>query len=493
MDSTIPPFPASDAMPSLSDAVSAPADSGSLRAAAAGLDPAALAGQLESLAATAGIRRWDLGAACSTDTSVQVDRGEAKQMKGAQRSAITVRVWNSDGLVGITSTSDLSPAGLSRALTGAHEASAFGNPEDIPSFSPLATAPLPSLEQPLREPQGILTLLETLKEAEHDLLGRHPAIGTVPYNGLAERRSERIYLNSDGARRHQKLTTASLYLYARAEEVGRKPRSSGAVRLAYGAADLDVAGCISEAAERTIAHLNYAPIETGHYTCVFRPEAFLDLIGAFSSLFNARAVLDGVSLSSRDSLGQPLAVPFLTLHDNGLHPGNIGASLFDGEGTPTARLPLIEAGVLRNFLHSEATARAFGVTPTGHAGLGAKVSVSPDWFEVGRTPGAEGGEQGLNRHAGRGRGAAEGRGLVVIDSLSALHAGVKAAQGSFSLPFDGWLVQDGDLHSIEAATVAGDIRQLLQSIIGFEGEPEITPGGSCPWVWVEGLSVTGEA
>jgi PmbA protein len=282
-------------------------------------------------------------------------------------------------------------------------------------------------------------------------------------------------------------------LYARAEEAGRKPRSSGAVRLAYGADDLDVAGCIEEAAERTIAHLDYAPIRTGRYTCVFAPEAFLDLIGAFSGMFNARAVLDGVSLSNRDSLGETLAVPFLDLHDNALHPGNIGASTFDGEGTPTRRLALLEGGVLRNFLHSEATARAFGVAPTGHAGMGAKVSVGPDWFEVGPTPGSGGGESGLDRFAASGQLAAEGRGLVLIESLSALHAGVKASQGAFSLPFDGWLIHDGVQRSIEAATVAGDIRAVLQGIVGFEGEAKITPDGLCPWVWVEGLSVTGDA
>ncbi|MFM8967954.1 MAG: TldD/PmbA family protein [Vulcanococcus sp.] len=458
-----------------------------------GLNAEALRSRLEQLASGAGIRQWDLGAACSTDTSVQVDRGQAKQLKGAQRSSITVRVWNDDGLVGITSTSDLSDSGLARALAGARDASAYGNPDDTPAFSPLATAPLPELDQPIHAPRGILHLLDTLKDAERQLLDRHAAIGTVPYNGLAERSSERIYLNSDGACRQQRLSTASVYLYARAEETGRKPRSAGAMRLAYGASDLDLAGCINEAAERTISHLDYAPIDTGRYTCVFSPEAFLDLIGAFSSLFNARAVLDGVSLSNRDSIGEQLAVPFLSIHDNGLHPGNVGASAFDGEGTPTQRLALLEGGVLRNFLHSEATARAFGVVPTGHAGLGAKVSVGPDWFEIGTTPGSSGGQAGLDRHAGRGFGAEEGRGLVVIDSLSALHAGVKASQGSFSLPFDGWWIRDGEQLSIEAATVAGDIRQLLQAIVGFEGEAKVTPGGLCPWVWVEGLSVTGEA
>ncbi|MEA5423207.1 TldD/PmbA family protein [Synechococcus sp. CCY9202] len=451
-----------------------------------GLDAETLRSRLDQMAARSGIRQWDLGAACSTDTSVQVDRGEAKQMKGAQRSSITVRVWNDDGLVGITSTSDLSDAGLERALAGASEASAFGNADDIPAFSPLATAPLQPLDQPIKEPVSILDLLATLKEAEHQLLESHPAIDTVPYNGLAQRSSDRIYLNSAGACRHQQLTTASLYLYARAEEAGRKPRSAGAVRLAYGAGDLDIAGCIEEAAGLTASHLDYAPIETGRYTCVFSPEAFLDLIGAFSNLFNARAVLDGVSLSNRESLGETLAVPFLDLHDHGRHPGNIGASSFDGEGTPTARLALLEGGVLRHFLHSEATARAFGVAPTGHAGMGAKVSVGPDWFEIGATPGSGGGQQGLNRFTAEDP-------IVWIDSLSALHAGVKASQGSFSLPFDGWLLRRGERRSIEAATVAGDIRQVLKAIVGFEGEPVITPDGLCPHVWVEGLSITGEA
>ncbi|MBZ4217837.1 hypothetical protein, partial [Klebsiella aerogenes] len=82
-------------------------------------------------------------------------------------------------------------------------ASAFGNPDDCPAFSPLATAPLQALDQPLHEPRGILELLTRLKDAERQLLDRHPALTTVPYNGLAERSSERIYLNSDGACRQQ--------------------------------------------------------------------------------------------------------------------------------------------------------------------------------------------------------------------------------------------------------------------------------------------------
>ena len=449
------------------------------------LNASQLRDRIQDLAHQAGVNRWDLGAACSDDCSVQVARGEAKQLKAAQRSSITVRVWNSDGLVGITSTTDLSDSGLGQALDGAKHASRYGNPDDIPQFSPLATAPLPELHRPLKHREGLLPLLAKLREAESDLLGRHPAIQTVPYNGMAESLSTSLYLNSDGAVRTMERTQASLYLYARAEEQGRKPRSSGAIRLALGSSDLDIAGCITEAADRTISHLGYRPIETGSYRVCFTPEAFLSLLGAFSSMFSARAVLDGVSLSSRDSIGDTLAVPFLSLYDDGLHPGHLSAAPFDGEGTPTQKLCLIEQGQLRSFLHSEATARAFGVQPTGHAGLGAKVSVGPDWFVVQTSEGASSGTE-LDHSSCNDP-------FVLIEDLSALHAGVKATQGSFSLPFDGWLVKDGERISVEAATVAGDIRSLLKSIVHLEQELEATHRGVAPHVWVDGLSITGEA
>ena len=144
---------------------------------------------------------------------------------------------------------------------------------------------------------------------------------------------------------------------------------------------------------------------------------------------------------------------------------------------------MIQSGCLSNFLHSEATARAFGVQPTGHAGLGAKVSVGPDWFVVGTTPGES---SGLDLDHTR-----ETDTFVLIEDLSALHAGVKATQGSFSLPFDGWLVKGGEKISVEAATVAGDFRSLLASILHLEATQEVTHRGVSPHVWVEGLSITG--
>ena len=68
----------------------------------------------------------------------------------------------------------------------------------------------------------------------------------------------------------------------------------------------------------------------------------------------------------------------------------------------------------------------------------------------------------------------------------------KPARDRFSLPFDGWLVKGGERISVEAATVA-DIRQLLNNIIHLESDSEVTTRGVCPHVWVDALSITGEA
>ena len=45
---------------------------------------------------------------------------------------------------------------------------------------------------------------------------------------------ERVYANSEGAFRSYTKSQAALYLYARAEEKNKKPRSSGSVKLGYG-------------------------------------------------------------------------------------------------------------------------------------------------------------------------------------------------------------------------------------------------------------------
>lgn len=428
-----------------------------------------------------GVKKFDIYGSTIDETSVQVDQGEPQQMKASNRSGVTVRVWNDDHTVGVTSTTDVDAIGLELALKTAHEASYFGVKNNVPDFSPEATAAIDQNPKE-RHPQASVTqLLKTLVGAEKELLAAHPAIKGVPYNGLAQRDIDRFYLNSEGALRHEAHSYASLYLYTKTEEENRKPRSAGAFRVSPGLDALDVQGCLKEAAQKTISHLNYEKIKTGKYRVVFSPEAILSLIGAFSNLFNAQSILDRQSLSTEESLGSTIASPLLCLTDDALHPDNIGAETFDGEGTPTRRIPIITNGVLTNFLHSAGTAKRLNAQPTGHANMGAKVTVSPNFYHI------YAGEPAAKEYS-----LDTADNIVLIDDLSALHAGVQALQGSFSLPFDGWLIRNGERISVESATVAGDIREVLRSILFVEKAVEFTGSGVAPYVWVDELSITGE-
>lgn len=441
---------------------------------------------LKSSANELNIKKWDFGDSFSNDFSVQVDKGIAKQLKASQKQILTLRVWNDQNLVGITTTSDISENGLKKALYQASLASEYGNKNEKTNFSPLAKDPVKKISFTDKKPSGIKKLLSVLREAENKLLNMHKSIKSIPYNGLSESFFQRVYANSEGASRNYEKSQAALYLYARAEEKDKKPRSSGSVKLGYGLDDIDIDKCIEEAAEKTISHLNYKNVLTGKYQICLSPESFLTLLNAFSSMFNARSILDGVSISNKNSIGETISNVSLNVYDDGLHEKNISAAPFDGEGTPTKKLTLIEEGKLKNFIHSESTARIFKTLPTGHAGLGSKVSVSPDWLVVERSEKTSSLNFDLNHETYMGN-------FIYVEELNAIHAGVKSSQGSFSLPFDGWIYKEGKKISIESATVAGDIRQLLKDIINIEDKKIVTTSGVSPHIWIKELSVTGDA
>jgi len=435
----------------------------------------------ESCANKLGIKKYDIYGSSIDETSVQVDQGEPKQVKASNRSSVIVRVWNQNNTMGVTSTTDVDDRGIELALSTALEASSFGVTEHVPDFSPEATAETVVVDNEIAIPAEVATLLEKAIAAEQELIDAHEAIVGVPYNGIAQREVDRFYLNSEGAIRGEERSYASVYVYTKTSQEGKKPRSAGAYKVSSSLNTLAIDDCIREAAEKTISHLDYQPIKTGKYTVVFSPEAFLSLLGAFSNLFNAQSILDKQSLSIPESLGTPLASPLLSVCDDALHPDNVSAETFDGEGTPTRRIELIKNGILTNFLHSSVTAKRMNAAPTGNANIGAKVTVSPHFYHV--FPGEK---------ADREYSLDTADNVILIDDLQALHAGVNSLQGSFSLPFDGWLVQKGKKVSIASATVAGDFLEVLKSIVFVESEFELTPSGVCPRVWVEDLSITGE-
>ena len=58
--------------------------------------------QISKAADFLNLKKWDYGASFSNDYSVQVDNGEAKQLKASQKQILTLRVWNESNSVSYT-------------------------------------------------------------------------------------------------------------------------------------------------------------------------------------------------------------------------------------------------------------------------------------------------------------------------------------------------------------------------------------------------------
>ena len=228
----------------------------------------------ETSAKELGIHQYDIYGSSVDETEAEVAFGEPKQVQASNRSSVIVRVWNEKNMIGVTSTTDLDANGIKLALSTASEASHFGITENIPEFSPEAKDPVVDLGDQTAIAVPISTLVEKLIDAEKTLLAAHPAITGVPYNGLSQQTSERFYLNSDGSKRQEARSYAAIYLYSRAEQEGKKPRSAGEMKISRSLDTLDIEGCLQEVTEKTISYLDYAPIATGNIGLSFRRQHF---------------------------------------------------------------------------------------------------------------------------------------------------------------------------------------------------------------------------
>ena len=434
----------------------------------------------ERISKNASISSYDVFGSIKEDSSASSKEKMPFSLTSSHKNAVILRVWNDKNQIGMTSTSNLTEEGFKLAFEMALNASHFSETQTETFFSPLSHELINYDDENYNlEPVSIQLLSNACVECETLILNSHSAIKSVPYNKVSQANSERFYFNSDQSFRHQKLSTAFCYFYPLAQEENKIPRQLGHFEMVNHFNKLSFIECAKIALEKTIKHLNYIKIPSGQYTLIFSPEAFLDILGAFSNFFNAQNILDKKSLSQAESIGKSFAPHFLNISDCPLNENNIGKLYFDEEGTPTKELNILENGVLKNFIHTSVTAKIFKVTPTGHTSLGSKLTAHTHFIRVFSTQ-TNSPKLTLDFP------------YIYVENVKALHAGINALQGSFSLPFDGFFVNaENSSVSIESATVAGDFLTLLQNIVHVSTNEKVTPSGICPEICVKNLSVTG--
>jgi PmbA protein len=121
----------------------------------------------------------------------------------------------------------------------------------------------------------------------------------------------------------------------------------------------------------------------GKYNVIFSPLCFASIVSYTIPMASAFQIDSGMSMFA-DRMGEKIGNSILTVYDDPSDDTMFNSRSFDEEGSPTRKTPVIEKGLVKNFLHNFSTAKKYGVETTGNAGI-----VSPGPWQISVEPGTE--------------------------------------------------------------------------------------------------------
>ncbi len=214
-------------------------------------------------------------------------------------------------------------------------------------------------------------------------------------------------------------------------------------------ADLPEPGTIAELAlRRALGRLGSAKGPTIRTTMVVDPEAAISLISRALGPAHAASVQQGRSYFA-GKLGKKVFGDKLTITDDPLIPRGLASRHFDGEGISAKPMPLVEAGVVRNFYVDTYYGRKLGMSPTSGSPSNRVVAL---------------GDRPL-----RDLIADAGEGIYVTSWLG---GNSDATTGDFSLGLRGHRIEGGKIGApIGEMNVTGNLPALFAKLAALGNDP----------------------
>ena len=204
------------------------------------------------------------------------------------------------------------------------------------------------------------------------------------------------------------------------------------------------------AAERALSRLKARRVKTAEVPVLFESTMAAGLLGALVQATSGGALYRKASFLV-DSLGTPVLAPHIDVLEDPHELKGKGSTPFDDEGVITRPRTVVEAGVLQGYFLSTYSARKLGLRTTGHAGGSHNLRMS-------------------SRNTAPGDDLATmlrrlGRGLFVTELMG---QGVNYVTGDYSRGASGYWVENGEIaFPVHEVTIAGNMRQMFQDIIGI--------------------------
>jgi PmbA protein len=418
----------------------------------------------------------------SARTDVKARGGEVEALTSASSRGVGVRVI-AGGRRGYAWAADPSPDEAAALLAAARGAASHATPDDAHALPEAArTVELPGLfREGLRavEPERKVALALDLERATVSATPDVRRVEEVTYGDAVSRVA---LASTNGMAQEYRRTDCWCVALAIAERDG-DTQTGFSFAVAREPDELDHEDVGREAAQRGARLLGAVKPGTERLPVVLDPWAAAAFLGVLASGLSAEEVQKGRSLLA-GKVGEAVASEALSIVDDGRLAEGPASAPFDDEGVPTSRTPLIDAGVLRGFLHNTVTARRGGTTSTGNAARPSYrgvPGVSTSNLMV--TPGAEAAEALLGA-AGRG---------VYVQEVKGVHSGANPVSGEFSVGAAGLRVEGGALgEPLREMTIASTLPEVLRSVQAVGSDVRFAAGAiGTPTILVEEMTVAG--
>jgi PmbA protein len=452
------------------------------------LDLESLAADVVAQAMKAGASDAEAVAREGDEFSVNVRMGQVETLKESGSRGLGVRVFMGKRSAS-TSTSDLTAEGIRQLVDGAMalvkvtEEDTFSGLPETAEFGALSSdlhlyhEDVYSLPGPER--------IEWARRAEAAALEADARITNSDGGSFDAATGRKALANSRGFVGGYRSSYAGVSAAPLAQDANGAMQRDGWWSSARRLADLDSPEAIGkEAARRTLRRLGARRVPTQRVPIVFAPEVARSLIGSIFEAASGDSIWRGASFLA-GKLGELIAAPSLTIIDDNtmLLPtgmGGFGTSPFDGEGLPSQRTVVVEAGVLRNYLLNTYTARKLGMKSTHNASRGLAGAPGIGCGNLYLEPGTSAPDQIIGDVQA---------GLYVTGLIG---FGVNTVTGDYSRGATGLWIENGVLtHAVEEVTIAGNLAEMLRNVTAIGNDLEFRGSVASPTLRIDGMTVAG--
>lgn len=419
----------------------------------------------------------------SWELSAKVRLGKPELVEEAGQRGLSLRVLRG-GRLAMTSTSDLSEAGIALLIRDAVELADLSeaDPAMGPAEAELICAP-PHPDLDLFDPNiSEIDAAEALAQAtraEAAAFAFDSRITLSEGATFARTSSTRAMVLSGGFEGVTRGSYASLSVVPVVLDADDKRRRGHYWTARRHRSELEDGQFVGEeAARRTLAKLGSRKVKTGEAAVIFDADSARSILSTFAGTILGGALWRKSSYLL-DRLNTQVASDLVTIVDDPWIPRGPGSRAFDGEGLRSRKNVVVQNGILETFLLDCYSARKLAMAPTASASRGGG-SIGPSTTNLLLIAGQETRDALIARTE---------RGLLVTDMMG---FGFNALTGDFSRGAGGFWIEDGKIvHPVSEVTIGSNLDAMLKGIDGVADDLELKSSVASPTFRVQSMMISG--